>query len=164
MAVSLQDEATRRAVESFVFREARLLDGHQYEDWLELWTDDARYWVPSNRGDIDPDHEVSIIYDDRQRLADRVFRMRHPAAHACNQLPRVTRVVSNLEIEAAPNTSVVVVHSAYVLVSNRPGEAGVFAGRVRHGLVGVDEGFRMATKKVVLTANDDALRNITFLP
>ena len=35
-----------RAVEQFLYREARLLDERRFHDWLELFTDDLRYWMP----------------------------------------------------------------------------------------------------------------------
>ncbi|HIC29718.1 MAG TPA: hypothetical protein EYO85_09835 [Rhodospirillales bacterium] len=40
-----------RQVEQFLYREARLLDNRQFHQWLELLTDDIRYWIPmrSNR-------------------------------------------------------------------------------------------------------------------
>ncbi len=55
----------RRQIEDFIYREARLMDEHRYDDWLALWTDDAVYWVPSNNDELDPMQSVSIIYDDR---------------------------------------------------------------------------------------------------
>ncbi|MGH7804230.1 MAG: aromatic-ring-hydroxylating dioxygenase subunit beta, partial [Candidatus Binatia bacterium] len=50
----------RAAVESFLYREARLMDTHRYDEWLALFDEDATYWIPSNRDDIDPRREVSI--------------------------------------------------------------------------------------------------------
>ena len=35
--------------EQFLFREARLMDAHALKEWLELWTEELLYWVPSNR-------------------------------------------------------------------------------------------------------------------
>ena len=32
-----------RAVEQFLYREARLLDERRFHDWLELFTEDLRY-------------------------------------------------------------------------------------------------------------------------
>jgi 3-phenylpropionate/cinnamic acid dioxygenase small subunit len=37
-----------RQIVDFIYREARLMDEHRYDEWLALWTDDAVYWVPSN--------------------------------------------------------------------------------------------------------------------
>ena len=34
----------------FVIREARMLDERQYEEWLELFTEDGIYWMPLEFG------------------------------------------------------------------------------------------------------------------
>src|SRR5512145_2965368 len=39
-------EAIIREVEQFLYREARLLDERRFHDWLELITEDVRYWMP----------------------------------------------------------------------------------------------------------------------
>ena len=44
-----------RTIEAFLYREARLADENRYDEWLALWTDDARYWIPSNSYDYDPE-------------------------------------------------------------------------------------------------------------
>src|SRR5512147_3168555 len=89
------------AVERFLYREARLMDEHRYEEWLGLWADDARYWVPCNEDDIDPTRQVSIIYDDRERLQQRVERLMSGSVLAQDPKPRMRRLVSNIEVEAA---------------------------------------------------------------
>ena len=46
----MRDEVVSQ-IEQFLYREARLLDARQFRQWLELFTDDIRYWMPmrSNR-------------------------------------------------------------------------------------------------------------------
>ncbi|MCU1700446.1 MAG: Benzene 1,2-dioxygenase [Mycobacterium sp.] len=34
-------------VEQFLYAEAQLLDDHRFTDWIELFTDDAHYWMPT---------------------------------------------------------------------------------------------------------------------
>src|ERR1700739_3084293 len=34
-----------REVEQFLYREARLLDERRFHEWLDLFTDDVRYWM-----------------------------------------------------------------------------------------------------------------------
>ena len=58
-------------VTRFVYREARLADTHDYDAWEALWTDDAVYWVPAGADDIDPDTHVSVMYDNRRRIASK---------------------------------------------------------------------------------------------
>lgn len=52
-------------IQLFLFHEARLLDTQQLEAWLELFTEDATYWVPLEREQKDPLETSSIIHDDR---------------------------------------------------------------------------------------------------
>ena len=35
-----------REVEQFLYREARLLDERRFHEWVELFTEDVRYWMP----------------------------------------------------------------------------------------------------------------------
>src|SRR5207237_8604836 len=74
--------------EQFLYYEARLLDTQRYEEWLQLFTEDATYWVPLQQGQNDPYETSSIIHDDRTLLELRVKQIRHPRAHARLQLPR----------------------------------------------------------------------------
>ena len=46
---------SRSAVEDFLYAEAGLLDNRQFEEWMDLFTDDAVYWVPAGHDDIDQD-------------------------------------------------------------------------------------------------------------
>lgn len=59
-------------VTQFIYREARLQDEHQYDAWESLWTEDGVYWVPANGDDIDPEQQMSILYDNRSRIALRI--------------------------------------------------------------------------------------------
>lgn len=54
----------RQNVEQFLYTEAQLMDEHRYDEWLTLWTEDAHYWAPTGRDEIDPSREISLIYDD----------------------------------------------------------------------------------------------------
>ena len=36
-------------IEQFLYQEAELLDERQFEDWLDLLTEDIRYWMPMRR-------------------------------------------------------------------------------------------------------------------
>ena len=87
-------------VEQFLYHEARLLDTQQLEAWLELFTDDATYWVPLERDQKDPLETSSIIHDDRTLLELRVKQARHPRAHARLPLARTVHQVGNVMVLA----------------------------------------------------------------
>ena len=56
------------------------------------------YWVPCNGDDVDPKVNVSIIYDTRTQLRNRITRLRE-TLWLREQAPRLRRVVSNVELE-----------------------------------------------------------------
>lgn len=43
------DPSVRYETETFLFREARLLDDGRFNDWLDLYGDECLYWVPVTR-------------------------------------------------------------------------------------------------------------------
>lgn len=91
------------ALELFV-REGRCLDRRQWDDWLDLYREDAVYWVPAWRDEDeptrDPLREVSLIYHaGRAGLAERVLRLRSGQSLTTMPLPRTTHFVSNVLAE-----------------------------------------------------------------
>ena len=60
-----------REVEQFLYREARLLDERRFYDWLELLTDDVRYWMPvqTNRYPV-TSKAISILDEVRYKEAE----------------------------------------------------------------------------------------------
>ena len=98
----------RHQIENFLYCEARLMDEHAYDEWLSLWTEDALYWVPCNEDDIDPQRHVSIIYDNRPSLEDRIERLKSGVAYAQEPKSQLRRVVSNVEIEEGDNGEITV--------------------------------------------------------
>jgi len=152
----------RQQVEQFIYHEADLMDEHRYDEWLALWTDDALYWVPSGRDDIDPKREISLIYDDRVRLQVRITRLKSGFAHAQEPKSRMRRVVSNIVTKEAENGDIVV-FSNFLLTELRRGKQDTFAGRTVHRLRPDNGSFRLASKKVLLVNNDEHIDNLTFL-
>ena len=108
----------RNEIENFLYREARLMDEHQYDEWEALWTDDAIYWVPCGGEDTDPTKDVSIIYDDRARIAGRLVRLKSGAAWAQDPQSRLRRVVSNIEAYEEDDGTITV-YSNFVLAEVR---------------------------------------------
>ena len=154
--------ADRHQIESFLYREARLMDEHAYDDWLALWADDALYWIPSNEDDIDPERHVSIVYENKTRLEDRIVRLKSGVAYAQDPKSRLSRVISNVEIEQKDNGEIAV-HSKFNLTALRRGHMDTFAGRTLHTLRPDGESFKIVYKKVLLINNDEVINNLTFL-
>jgi benzoate/toluate 1,2-dioxygenase beta subunit len=97
--ISLQDIA------AFLYREARLLDDEAWDEWLECYHPDARFWMPSWDDDgklvTDPQREISLIfYPDRSGLEDRVFRIKTERSSATIPDTRTSHNIANIELES----------------------------------------------------------------
>jgi len=152
----------RQQVEQFLYYEADLMDEHRYDEWLALWADDALYWVPTGRDEIDPKREISLIYDDRTRLRVRIARLKSGFAHAQEPKSRMRRVVSNIVITETENREILT-QSNFLLAELRRGKQDMFAGRTIHRLRPYQGSFKLVFKKVLLVNNDESIDNLTFL-
>ena len=97
-AVTMQD------IQAFLYREARLLDDEQWDDWLQCYDAAARFWMPSWDDDgtliQDPGREISLIfYPNRQGLEDRVFRIKTERSSATTPDTRTSHNIANVELE-----------------------------------------------------------------
>ena len=151
----------RNSIESFLYREARLMDAHAYDEWLALWDEDATYWVPCNADDIDPTQNVSVIYDRRGQIGARIQRLKE-TSWLREQAPRLKRLVSNIEIESTGDSELVV-NSAFILAELHHHTQYLWAGSTTHKLIPNGDSFRIKYKKVMLLNNNEALPNLMFL-
>jgi len=91
------------AVERLLLREARLLDERRYRDWLELFTDDVRYWMPANETrrlddlPLDMTPRMAFFDDGRRELEMRIRRFEAPTAWSENPPTRHVHLVANVE-------------------------------------------------------------------
>ncbi|MBL8836497.1 MAG: aromatic-ring-hydroxylating dioxygenase subunit beta [Alphaproteobacteria bacterium] len=138
-----------RALEAFLHREAALLDDQRFEDWRDLLTGDATYWVPAAPDQPDPLDHVSLFYEDRTLLAMRIARLRHPQAHALAVPIRTSRIVGNV-MAGAPLDGDVVVRSRFQIVERQGDRQRLFAGAYTHRLVPAPGGFAIRQKRVDL--------------
>jgi 3-phenylpropionate/cinnamic acid dioxygenase small subunit len=157
-----RDLILHHQVSQFIFREARLQDEHDYEAWEALWTDDAIYWVPANGEASDPELEMSIIYDNRSRIALRVRQLLTGRRYAQEPRSQLRRVVSNIEASETVNGEIEAAANALVFESSVRGET-LWACRCKYLLRRDGAGFRMARKTVILPNNDKALYTLAFL-
>ncbi len=150
----------RQAIEQFLFLEARLQDEHRYDEWEALWTDDALYWVPIG-DDPDPDKKVSVIYDNRARLASRIRQLKTGRRQSQSPPSRMRRVISNIEI--TPRGEGIEVVSNFVLFESRRGTLNLWAGQTHHKLRAEAGTLKLVSKKVLLVNSDEAIPNLSFL-
>ncbi|CAN7592186.1 aromatic-ring-hydroxylating dioxygenase subunit beta [Variovorax paradoxus] len=152
-----------REIEEFIYHEAALADAHQYEQWLSLWSEELLYWAPCNRDDIAPDREVSLIYDDRPRLEERIFRLQTKHAHSQSPKSHLSRTIGNVTLGDYDLAKGGEVHSRFFLAEDRLDRTTVWAGRQVHVLEKRDGQFHIRAKHVFLVNNDSPMGNLTFL-
>ena len=88
---------------AFLYKEARLLDEREWDDWLELYDENVEFWMPSwdDDGELtdDPLTTISLIYYPRRAgLEDRIFRIRTDRSSATIPDTRTAHNISNVEI------------------------------------------------------------------
>lgn len=151
-----------REVEAFIYREGYLQDRHQYDAWEALWTDDGVYWIPANDDDGDPEKEMSIIYDNRSRIALRIRQFHTGRRIAQEPKSNLARVISNIEIVSLAGEDIHVRANAMIFESAARRDT-IWGTRYEYTLRRIDGALRMARKKVILVNNSKALPNMAFL-
>lgn len=155
---------TQLQVEDLLYREADCADEHRFDEWLALWDAEGKllYWIPAGSDDVDPAQAISIVYDDRSRLDDRIYRLKSRAVHAQRPRSRMRRVVSNIRVDSDDGDNVRA-HANFILAEFRNGQQDVFNGRFVYELRRREGGLRIASKKVLLVNNDAFIDNLSFL-
>jgi benzoate/toluate 1,2-dioxygenase subunit beta len=163
----MPDGFDRWEVEQFLYREARYADESDYDAWEALWTDDALYWVLAGSADIDPARQMSVIYDNRSRIATRLKQVRTGKRYAQAPPSNLRRVISNVEFLGGrqnPNGGVdLEVAANFLILESRARDNRLWGGRTTYRIRREDGAMRLSYKKVVLVDNDKPLPTLGFL-
>jgi 3-phenylpropionate/cinnamic acid dioxygenase small subunit len=162
MTSDLAELVRYHGIAQFLYREARLQDEHRYEEWESLWTDDAVYWVPANGEYIDPERDMSILYDNRSRIGLRIRQFLTGKRYSQLPTSRLRRVIGNIEVLGDEDGGTRVTANMLLYESHRRGQI-LWAARNEYLLRQVDGQWRLAFKKVALVNNDAALTTMAFL-
>jgi benzoate/toluate 1,2-dioxygenase beta subunit len=87
----------------FVYREARLLDDRQWDEWLACYSPRVQFWMPAwddnDQLVEDPYSHISLVYyPNREGLEDRVFRIKTERSSASMPEPRTSHFIANPEV------------------------------------------------------------------
>jgi 3-phenylpropionate/cinnamic acid dioxygenase small subunit len=164
----------QRALERFYFREARLLDSRQYQQWLALVSEDVQYQLPARvnvqvdnreRGNehmISVERELEgadsmgcpIREENYIHLMLRVERAFKINSWSENPPARTRRIVGNVELMGLREQEYSV-WSNFHLYYARPGSASyLYSGQRRDILLAVDESYRLLRREVILDYAD----------
>ena len=156
---AIADPDERDRFRMLVEREARLLDQLDFDPWLAMYTPECIYWVPGTPEAGDPRREISISFDDRRRMEDRIYRLR--TGYAWSQAPksRTVRMISNVEVFRAKEADARMVRSNYLISEFRVDGTRTLSGWCGHRFVRDGERWLIAVRQVNLIDCDQNLRN-----
>ena len=152
---------TREELVEFVYHEARLIDEKRFDEWFDLFTEDARYWIPLAPGQQDAALHTSLMYEDKLLLKLRIERLRNPRSYS--QLPesRCLHVLQRPQIEDSdPEKHEYRVRTPFLYTETRADEQQMYAATAFHALVVEDGRVRIRQKRVNILNCDAALPSV----
>ena len=173
--LSYEELLLRLQVEEFFYREADLLDEHRYEEWLDLFTEDARYHAPMKRNVSSKEMgkeltqesvEMSWFDEGKETLTKRVRQIRTGVHWAEEPLSRVTHFVTNVRLLDSGSGEVgageIRVKSRFLVHRNRlEDEDNTWIGNRIDTLRRVDGEWKISRREIYLDQNVLLSKNLT---
>ncbi len=171
-----------REIEQFLYREASLLDDFRYTEWLELFTDDLRYWMPvmerryrtDSKGvqvlateqykerEFSSETEVGLLDETKDSLARRIERFETGMAWAEDPPSRTCYVISNVIVSDGARETEKNVRSNFILYRTRGDMEQDFYVGCRHDVLRLVNGdWKISYRKIILPQNVLASKNIS---
>ncbi|MBF6615712.1 MAG: aromatic-ring-hydroxylating dioxygenase subunit beta [Candidimonas sp.] len=156
---------TDQQLSDFVYDEARLLDEQHYEKWLNLFTDDAYYWMPLSHGQTDPLLEGSLMYEDKLLLRVRIERLTGQRTYSQQPKSRSHHLLQRPTIEVnhawhQPSQGQYTIRAAFHYIETRLDQQTLYAGWSTFQLIDDNGQLRIKQKRVDLVNCDSAMRSI----
>lgn len=147
-------------VQQFLVREARLIDDRRFEEWLDLFTDDAVYWMPGRTNpwrsgavadSVTKPGELAIFEDTKETLTTRVQRLRTGMAWGEDPPSRTRHLITNVEVEPDIDPAQLLVRSNFLVYrAQLELDKDVFVGMREDVLRRVDGALKIAKRTLRL--------------
>lgn len=159
----VNDPAERDMFRAIIEREARVLDQHCYSEWLKMFTPECVYWAPGRPEGGDPRTEIAVMFDDRRRIEDRVFRLQ--TGHAWSQAPRsrTVRLVTNVEVFATQDEGRRMIRSNFLISEFWDNETRLLTGWCGYNFEHMGGDWLIQAKQVNLIDCDQCIRNPSII-
>jgi 3-phenylpropionate/cinnamic acid dioxygenase small subunit len=172
----------RSEIENFLYREARLLDDWRFSEWVELFTEDVRYWMPirttklpkrskaiiplkgSNYdvSEVSKEDEMAYYDETKYTLTTRIARYDSGMAWAEDPQSRTRRLITNVEVEPEAGSEVKA-HCNFLVYRHRlERDVDVFVGQREDVLRRDGESWKIAFRKIVLDQNILLAKNLSI--
>lgn len=163
-----------REIEDFFYAEADLLDERRFEQWLDLLTDDIRYWMPIRKNvglkdigrETTGENDVAWFDDDKDTLTKRVKQILTGIHWAEEPLSRVAHLITNIRLaehtHEVPEGKSVTVKCRFFVYRNRlDTETDILVGRRKDILRRVDGSFKIARREILIEQSVLQAKNLT---
>jgi 3-phenylpropionate/cinnamic acid dioxygenase small subunit len=159
-----------------------LLDNRRFSEWLELFSDDLRYWMPtrSNRypvnskaisildasryeeEEVSGENELAFMEETKKTLEMRVARLDTGMAWAEDPPSRTRHIITNIEVEQDGSSDGLRVYSNFVMYRNRGERDEDFYVGSREDILRREAGqLLISYRKIVLDQNVLLAKNIS---
>ncbi|WP_428488564.1 aromatic-ring-hydroxylating dioxygenase subunit beta [Rhodopila sp.] len=146
---------------AFVYREARLLDEHRFDEWLQLFAPDGRYWMPLEYGQTDRRLTASLMDEDLFLLRLRVERLKGNRTYSQKPKSRCHHVLQQPQVDVfEPQADRYVVWTSMHYLETRLDQHDLYAAWATHELTVIDGALRIRMKRVDLVNCDAAFGSI----
>lgn len=156
VSLELQNE-----VEQFYYREAQLLDHHNFNAWFALFEEDIHYWMPIRTTRTTREKSLEYIphganahFDENyETMRGRIRQRTSELNWAEDPSSRTRHIVSNVIVRETDTPNTLEVASAFLLYRNRSErQVDIFAGERRDVLRRANNGlgFKIARRTILI--------------
>jgi 3-phenylpropionate/cinnamic acid dioxygenase small subunit len=160
----------RLEIEDFFYAEADILDERRFDEWLDLLTDDVRYFMPIRRNvpsgerereNTIPRTQMCWFDEGKPTLTQRV-RQIATGSHWCEEpLSRVTHMISNVRLIEVGDSEVRTQCRFLVYRNRLEDEESFLIGRRLDTLRRAGDSWQIARREILLDQNVLLAKNLT---
>jgi 3-phenylpropionate/cinnamic acid dioxygenase small subunit len=154
------DNELRCNIEDFLYFEAELLDDRKLREWLDLLTDDVRYWMPIRHNPLERSEDLSdelakpgegyYFDDDKKSLRIRVERVYSKTAWAEIPPSRTRHLISNIRVKKDDGNEIEVHANFLVYRTRMETDQDIFVGMRQDVLRRINGRFKIAKRTIIL--------------
>jgi 3-phenylpropionate/cinnamic acid dioxygenase small subunit len=139
----------------FLYREAELLDTYRYEEWLTLFADDVRYFMPVRTTQFRAKgagfHHVAFFDENLVSLRTRVQRLQTEFAWAETPPSRTRHFITNVLVEPSERPNQFLVRSNFMVTRTRADHGHQMFTGWREDILRRDEanGLKIAQRRIL---------------
>lgn len=170
----IQEYLLERDIRNFYYQEADLLDDRDFDAWLDLFTDDVRYWMPLarnvqfRRGEEYSREGVDSAWidEDKLTLRQRVQQLATGIHWAEEPRSRMSHLITNVRIldvrHDSEGAAQLTAKCRFLVYRNRmESEVDILVGKRKDTLRRTDTGWRVCRREIYLDQNVLMAKNLT---